>query len=87
MFVELYTKSQCSYCVQAKNLLEREMIGAEITDVSAGSIEDQVLARERLIDRVVNATGTPPRTMPQIFIDGEHVGGYDDLVVYLKEHG
>lgn len=84
MNVEIYSKSNCQYCTRAKKLVLDRELDHTIIDISAGSIEDQVLAREQLIDRVVQASGTTPRTMPQIFVDGEYVGGYDQLVEYLE---
>lgn len=40
--------------------------------------------REALIKRVTDVTGSAPRSVPQIFIDGVYVGGYDQLAVKLK---
>jgi glutaredoxin 3 len=72
MKAEIYTKDHCTFCVKAKHLLNK--IGAEITEVSA------VDNRETLIERVTHATGAPPRTVPQIWLDGQYIGGHDQLV-------
>lgn len=67
--VEIYTQDWCPYCARAKSLLQRK--GVAFTEVKApqGSAERRA-ARERSGGRT---------TVPQIFIDGRHVGGSDDL--------
>ena len=67
--IEIYTTPLCGYCARAKSLLERKGAAFEEIDltVTAG-------ARDLMIKR---AGGL--RTVPQIFIDGKHVGGCDDL--------
>jgi glutaredoxin 3 len=66
--VEIYTKFACPYCFRAKLLLENKAAAYEETDASGGPNRDEMLAR---------ANGS--NTVPQIFIDGFHVGGCDDL--------
>jgi len=66
--VKIYTTPYCSYCVRAKRLLERKAIPFEEIDV-AGDDEARIALAER----------TGLRTVPQIFIGDEHVGGSDDL--------
>jgi len=67
--VTVYTTAVCPYCVQAKRLLGERSIPYEEIDV--GSNEAR---RDEMIER---AGGK--RTVPQIFIDGTHVGGYTEL--------
>ena len=66
--IEIYTTNYCPYCVRAKDLLKRK--GQQFTEIN---VEDDDV-REKMI---VKAGGR--RTVPQIFINGTHVGGYDDL--------
>jgi glutaredoxin 3 len=66
--VEIYTKFACPYCFRAKLLLENKGAAYTETDASGGPNRDEMLAR---------ANGSS--TVPQIFIDGLHVGGCDDL--------
>lgn len=75
---QIYSKPSCPYCVRAKKLLEDG--GFTIVETSA------VVERENLIERVTNITGNAPRTVPQIFIDDEYIGGHDDLVEWLKDN-
>ena len=78
MKVEIYTKDACPYCVQAKNLMKSK--GWEFTEhyISAET-------RETLLEQLTTRLGTPPRTVPQIFIDDKSIGGYTDLVEWVKD--
>lgn len=67
--VEIYTTPTCPYCLAAKRLLTRK--GAEFTEIDVSRDPDLRIA---MTDR---AHGR--RTVPQIFIGGQHVGGSDDL--------
>ena len=66
--VIVYSKNMCGYCVQAKNWLKNK--GIEYKEIN---IEEQPEAREFVISEV-------HRTMPQIYIDGKSMGGYNELV-------
>jgi len=66
--VEIYTTPSCPYCVRAKRLLQERGIAYEEFDVA-----DDVELREHVMGR------SGRRTVPQIFIGANHVGGYDDL--------
>lgn len=75
MEAEIYTKPHCIFCVKAKALLEQKSIFyREISAVSA---------RDELFERVTEATGTEPKTVPQIFLDGKYIGGHDALVKHF----
>ena len=68
--VEMYTTGWCPYCSMARALLERKGVAyAEI------NLDEQPGRRGEMIER---ANGG--RTVPQIFIDGEHIGGCDDMM-------
>jgi glutaredoxin 3 len=67
--VEIYTTMLCGYCYRAKKLLqERGAAFTEIDVMTDGKLRDEM--RQRAGGRT---------SVPQIFIDGEHVGGCDDL--------
>jgi glutaredoxin 3 len=74
--IEIYTQPWCPYCMRAISLLERK--GAEYKEISAPNG-----TRERM--QAVERSGGR-RTVPQIFIDGRHIGGCDDLVA-LEQAG
>ncbi|NJN57092.1 MAG: glutaredoxin 3 [Leptolyngbyaceae cyanobacterium SL_5_9] len=67
--VEIYTWSTCPFCIRAKALLNKK--GVEFTEYSIDGDED---AREVMAER---ANGR--RSLPQIFINDQHIGGCDDL--------
>ena len=66
--VVVYSTNSCGYCVRAKALLGKLGIKFEEVDVSNDSAK-----REWLIQT------TGRRTVPQIFIKGESIGGFDEL--------
>jgi glutaredoxin 3 len=68
--VEMYTTMFCPYCSRARALLQKK--GAGFVDID---IAEEPGRRAEMIER---AGGR--RTVPQIFINGEHIGGCDDLV-------
>jgi glutaredoxin 3 len=74
--IEIYTTPTCPYCHAAKALLADK--GAEYTEIT---VLDPSL-REAMIER---ANGR--RTVPQIFIDDAHVGGYDDMAALDRRGG
>jgi glutaredoxin 3 len=66
--VTIYTTRVCSYCVAAKRLLSARGVPFQEVDVTGDDAKRAWL---------VEATGR--RTVPQIFIGGEAIGGYDEL--------
>ena len=67
--VTIYTTTVCPYCVRAKQLLQRKNI--EYVEVNLNTEPTEV--REELMAR------TKHRTVPQIFINDEFIGGFDQL--------
>ena len=67
--IEIYTKAFCPYCVRAKALLADK--GAAYREI------DVTMDRAGFDAMVERANGR--RTVPQVFIDGRHIGGSDDL--------
>src|SRR5262249_41397849 len=67
--IVLYTTPYCGYCRAAKHLLNKK--NAPFTEIDVS--EDMEL-RQEMISRAFGR-----RTVPQIFINGTHVGGYDEL--------
>tara|TARA_B100000427_G_scaffold322908_1_gene325591 strand:+ start:493 stop:762 length:270 start_codon:yes stop_codon:yes gene_type:complete len=73
--VEIYTTFLCGYCSSAKNLLNSKGIVYTEIDVSYNFDERKVM-EERSEGR---------STVPQIFINGNSIGGFDDLVELDKK--
>lgn len=68
--VEFYYSIGCPYCVMAKQLLDSK--GVEYTTINVStdpSLWDEMVQRSRR------------NTVPQIFINGQSVGGYDDIAI------
>ncbi len=66
--LEIYTKEWCPYCAKAKALLKAKGLSYREIDVTANdALQQEMVARSER------------RTVPQIFLDGESIGGYDDL--------
>lgn len=75
--VELYTTMWCPYCARAKALFDRK--GVVYTEID---IMEQPNRRGEMIQRAGGRS-----TVPQIFIDGEHIGGSDDLAALDRSGG
>lgn len=72
--VEIYTTPYCPYCIAAKRLLAKKDVPFKETDVS----------RDPDLRAAMTKRAGGGRTVPQIFIGGQHVGGSDDL--HALEH-
>lgn len=68
--IDMYSSGHCPYCKQAEQLLARK----GVSTLNKISIDESQEMKETMIAL------TGRRTVPQIFIGGVHVGGYDDLV-------
>lgn len=67
--VEIFTKFGCPYCARAKALLEAKNVGYEEYELNTMRGK-----REEMFERAPGRT-----TVPQIFINGRHIGGSDEL--------
>lgn len=74
--ITLYTTDYCPYCVRAKELLKRKG-HSEFTEVDVTNSDD-------LRMEMMQKSGGR-KTVPQIFINGTHVGGCDDLYALDKD--
>lgn len=72
----VYTAPACPYCVQAKRLLTQRGIGFHEIDVAADAAQRQIMMRK-----------SGRRTVPQIFIDEEPIGGYEELAALDRQGG
>ncbi|MBX3688504.1 glutaredoxin 3 [Dokdonella sp.] len=67
--IEVYSTASCPYCVAAKQLLARK--GLAFDEVR---IDLEPARREEMLQRAAGR-----RTVPQIFVNDTHIGGFDDL--------
>ncbi|KAB8310514.1 glutaredoxin 3 [Erwinia endophytica] len=74
--VEIYTKATCPFCHRAKALLSQK--GVNYQEIA---IDGDVDKREEMIKR------SGRTTVPQIFIDAQHIGGCDDLYALDGQQG
>ncbi len=76
MSVTVYTKDLCGYCDMAKATLDRMGIKYETKNLGTD------ITREELLEILPNA-----RTMPQIIINKQPIGGYNELIKYIENTG
>lgn len=72
--VLMYSTAVCPYCVRAEQLLKRK----GVQEIEKVRVDLQPELRAAMIDK------TGRRTVPQIYINDRHVGGYDDLALLDK---
>lgn len=77
MTIVIYSKNNCVYCTKAKNLVKK--LGLDYTEKMMESFES--------VDKMLEDIGKQVRQMPQIKIDGELIGGYNQLVEYFEKQG
>ena len=66
--IEIYTSPLCGYCHMAKRLLKQKQVEFDEINVLANPIKRSQMEKR-----------SQRRTVPQIFINGGHIGGFDDL--------
>lgn len=72
----VWSKTKCPYCVAAKNLLTKLNVPFEERIIGEG------YTREQFFEANPGAT-----TVPQIYLQNEHIGGYDKLLEYIENTG
>ena len=74
MEAELFTRPGCGYCVAAKQLLVKKNIKYVERDIT-----------DRTHWEEIKSCVPGFRTVPQIFLDGQHIGGFDDLAQHFRQ--
>lgn len=72
--ITMYSTGTCPYCVQAESLLKRKGLAVNKIRIDQNASE---------FDNMIAKTGK--RTVPQIFIDDQYVGGFDNLVALDRD--
>ena len=78
MDISIYSKPNCNWCVKAKELMNR--LGLQYDE----KILEQDYTREELRKLVPENL---PLTVPQIFVNGNRIGGYEDFADWCDNHG
>lgn len=73
--IEMYTKTFCPFCIRAQHLLDTKGVPYDLYVIGFDGPK-----RDEMIERAKGRT-----TVPQIFIDGQHVGGCDELMRLERE--
>lgn len=71
----VFGRPGCGFCVQAKKVLEQKGLPVKYVDIQAENISQADLEK---------TVGKPVRSVPQVFHGEKHLGGYQELVEYLK---
>ena len=74
--VEIYTKTFCGFCIRAKRLLDMKKVDYDEYSVDVGGAK-----KAEMVQRSGGRT-----TVPQIFVEGRHIGGCDELMA-LEQQG
>lgn len=76
--LEIYTREDCIFCMKAKDVIKNNPdMGFRLTEYD---IEKHPAHKDTLKERLPDV-----KTIPQIWIAGKHIGGYEDLVDYIDE--
>ena len=73
----IYSKNNCGYCIKAKNLLEN--LGLDYAEKKFDDFSN--------VEKLFEDIGKSVKSMPQIKINGELIGGYNQLIEYLADKG
>lgn len=76
MSTVVWSKDHCPYCIKAKRMLDSKGIHYEERNITTGP-----WTKEQLLEAVPDA-----RTVPQIFLHGQYIGGSDALEKYFEDH-
>ncbi|RIY32713.1 GrxA family glutaredoxin [Psittacicella hinzii] len=80
--IEIFGRESCPYCVRAKTIMEE----LKAQGLAEGVYHDMVvegITKEDLAAKI----GKEVRTVPQVFVNGQHVGGCDNFVAFLTNEG
>ena len=76
--LEMYTMDNCIFCMKAKEVIRNNPdMGFKVTEYN---VDKTPAYKDTLKERFPEV-----RTVPQIWIAGKHIGGYEDLVDYIDE--
>lgn len=71
---EIYSKPDCVYCTKIKDIFSFHNVSYEEKSLADGHTKEEI--QERVPEKKIN-------TVPQVFLDGKHLGGYIDVLEYF----
>jgi len=74
--VEIYSKANCQYCTTAKTVVTRR----------EWPMEEKSIDEQANLEELTTKLGHAPKSVPQIFINGHHIGGYQKLVEWIGKN-
>lgn len=77
MQVTIYGKSNCDYCAKAKFLSNLYKISYDYFDITDDGVTDEML------NKIPEDERQSIKTVPQIFVDGKHVGGFSEYEKFV----
>jgi len=72
--IEMYTTASCAFCTAAKMLLKQR--GLDYAEIR---VDTEIAKRDEMLQRAHR------RTVPQIFINDQHIGGFEELAAAAKD--
>ncbi|ATJ82883.1 GrxA family glutaredoxin [Halomonas beimenensis] len=81
MFVVIFGRPACPFCVRAKELAERLESAGAIEGFRYVDIHEEGISKADMEKTI----GKPVETVPQIFVDRSHVGGFTEFDQYVRE--
>lgn len=73
MDIEIYSKENCGQCNAAKKMIESKCM----------DYEELILGKDVTPNDLFDRIGNPVRSVPQVFVDGEYVGGYNEFTNFM----
>lgn len=82
MFVVIYGRLSCPFCVMAKRLAEQLDESGKIDGVRYIDMPSEGITKED----IAKTAGKTIHTVPQIFVDQEHIGGFTEFEQFVRRH-
>ena len=84
MNIVIYSKSNCPWCVKAKELMNKLHLEYSEKILDVDYTRDEL---RELVNGSVPVSMTPPLTVPQIFVNDNRIGGYEDFADWCDNQG
>ncbi|MDR5885495.1 GrxA family glutaredoxin [Vreelandella janggokensis] len=82
MFVVIFGRLSCPFCVRAKQLAEQLEQAGNIEGYRYVDMPSEGVSK----DDIAKTAGKPIHTVPQVFVDEQHVGGFTEFDQFVRDH-